>query len=390
MGERSLVHRLTRRKWGQYPLLEVDGVNELGKFTGQVRVPSLYRPEWLEQMTARVGTGLFLGKGFGYPEGPPELRFPSRDREKFRDFELRYKHLPMPDDIPGVILPAPRDDALRVGVGLDGPVLWELDRFPHCKVMGATGSGKTLYALRNMIGQAVQAGWLVVLIVGQLASDMMVWEPVPNVWVEPWLAFGVDVDAKQAELESLGWFATKLRTGFTIGRRRYDLCVEHNVDAYADLPDDVKLAHPRILYVVDEPNSFLSAGVRDPELKAARAEVGELLGNGFRQWRKYGANILFCDQMLYATSFLSDGAIQQAPFWVYLGGQATLENRRMVSGVADWPWVPAVAGCGLYGVLGDPHVREVRMGRSTRQHALAVIRSEAALWEQHRAGRSAC
>lgn len=250
------------------------------------------------------------------------------------------------------VCPSPTEELICVGQGFNGPVWWKPDLQPGLGVFGGTGSGK------GRTARWIALQWLdprynrrLVLIDPQGSGE---WSSLAR---HPWVTY------LPYRVTDAGGSLTAIRDALLAVladvEARNALAGVHDVDRWADLPDDVKGEHPRTLILTDEASALLAVVERDDPTRPLRQEIGTLLATIYRTVRKGGYSPCHVDQFTYSGgSYLGEGAIGQLGRWIALGGIRP-EHRQMIAGFQDWPYYTPVPGLGLTGVRADTNPEPV-------------------------------
>ena len=282
------------------------------------------------------------------PLGAPEQLIFKRspvDASLYAMLEVAYHGLPDPESLTVDLGPAPSNHELRLAHGRSGPIVWDLDRQPHCKIAGSTGVGKGRLT-RTLIGQALNAGWPVLVIDGgNSQGEYGGWTRIPWFRHIPFRAASLSDSylAMLAEFEALT----------QVVDRRANLLGSLGLEKFSELVADDATpawAQGRILVVIDEASIlFAKGGDLHDQL---RRMLGSSVGTALRGWRKFGVNFVVVDQITYASTFLSDGSLQQAERWAFMGTPPERFKRMVADTSTAWPWVPDGFGYGVTGVAG--------------------------------------
>lgn len=168
---------------------------------------------------------------------------------------------------------------IPMGLASDGSeVIWQPQLHPHGLIAGTTGSGKTQGLLALVIGCLVR-GWKVGICDPMKGgADYKFLNDFLSARPRMELEGATQLDASQDT-------AAILKALYEEGQRRKRLCLEHGVNFWAKLPEDVREREDirPFLMVIDEYKSLtdrdkvptMSKGVTDPEMEAEIAELQE-------------------------------------------------------------------------------------------------------------------
>lgn len=329
--------------------------------------------------------GMLPVDGLGWAEDI-EIRDADRDRTAFVEIVLRYKELPPPSMIPPDLGPADRvrldngeiHDCVRLGLGHDGWVYWDLDEHAHLNVIGPSGFGKGV-SMAAIVNQCVRRGWLALIIDGGGAPEHEVqWGPLIGTAVN-YYRF-----RQTEEIASLLVWVAQLKEVIAYGTMISDLCTKHGVNKWLDLSAEVKLLYPRIVVFMDELTLALAKS-GDPKStpNLLRSQIGGLIETLRRGYRKYGVHSVLVDQITYqGKTHLPPGVLQQASMFMYVGPATRQQYRMMASGVNEWPNYKPGRGRGVAGQTGlAESIKEVVRPNITADHLKRVVAAEKVRWQ---------
>ena len=162
----------------------------------------------------------------------------------YADIDVMYRRLQPGRRIETVEAPDAEGE-IMVGLGMAGPVVWELDDEAHLGIYGPSGAGKGVLARWVALQWVDPAhGRELVIIDGQGAPEWAALADVPGVTV-------LQFDPAQP-VESLTAIVAALDSTMLDASSVAALCAEHCVDGWRHLPDDIKRLRPRRLLMCDE------------------------------------------------------------------------------------------------------------------------------------------
>lgn len=402
-AERRLAERITvtfKQRWARAmvalgiiaPLVSF-GIDDMGNVRAKAQLAFTDKPSSagasrdILEKRARDLAGMLPIDGLGWAEGI-EINDVTTDRTAFVEVILRYKQLPPPAMIPADLGPADRvvqdngdvHDCIRLGLGHEGWVYWDLDEDAHCNVVGPSGFGKGV-TMAAMINQWVQRNWLVLIIDGGGAPEHEVqWGPLIGSAVS-YYRFTVT-----EEIKSLFAWEAQLNDVLAYGVMISALCVEQGVNKWADLSDELKERYPRIGVFADELSLALQKGDPKSMPDKIRKRIGNILATLRRGYRKYGVHVVMFDQVTHSgKTHLPQGALEQASMFMYVGPATRPQYRQMASSTMEWPSYKAGRGRGVAGKLGEPGtIKEVVRPLVTPDHLRPVVAAEAKRWAELR------
>lgn len=192
-----------------------------------------------------------------------------------------------------------------LGLSVTGePIIWNPKETPHIKMLGGTGSGKTVAIQSGIEGNLLAGNGLVIVDPTKGAADFRFARPYA-----------------QAVATDLFSSAGAMRKVYEEVVRRKQLNSEYGASSIAGLPEDVR---PRnLLVVIDEFTSLIKKdnvppAQDDAELEAerqmviarnhARSEIGAFTGKIGREARSAGVNLLLGGQKLSVDDLKTVGA----------------------------------------------------------------------------------
>jgi len=287
-----------------------------------------------------------------------------RNPHRFRTLSLYYRRLPSswtglrPYTEPFVY------PNLAIGEGYEGTVFADMRVTPHLVAVGATRSGKGVFA-KCVETQAIRGGCIGVTIDGGASPEHGPLSDCPT-WRAPMDDPNLDLAGQlRAAAECVADIHTEALT-----RKR--LCAEHSVDTWQMLPASVKAKHPPVFLIADELTTLL-APTGEKHLDELRKTLAVKLDTeALRNGGKFGVMVVLCDQMFYSGA-LSKGATQQARGRVILGNFAS-EHERQMAGFTGLPRITEPNLAGHWVVANDPtSLEEIRVYPNTRDDLAAAV-----------------
>ncbi len=145
-------------------------------------------------------------------------------------------HMSPKPEVPEDVVTGPGDvwHLIHIGSDADGPVYWDLKAAPHLLIVGGTGSGKST-AINSILGQILD-GELLHLVAIDPKMVSFVWAK-DHPWCEK---ITIKLEESTALLEAM----------LDEQSRRLNVMASHGVEAWYDLPEDVRFEP--ILIAIDE------------------------------------------------------------------------------------------------------------------------------------------
>jgi hypothetical protein len=166
---------------------------------------------------------------------------------------------------------------IPLGADQNGPILWDVDKFPHLFVAGMTGSGKTRRIIWPLASMSLAQGCSAIFVNGH-GVDFRPFAGHPNATV---------IEGRLSEMPALA--SSVMAALYDELERREMVLRRHSVSTWSRLPEDA--GEPaEILVIVDE---FLSL-VRSPSL--TRATMRRFMHGAIAitsQGRKFGLRLVF-------------------------------------------------------------------------------------------------
>lgn len=221
-------------------------------------------------------------------------------------------HLPTMADYPGS--DGKPWSEIPLGLGKDGPIVWNLAAQPHMLVCGTSGGGKSVLQ-RNIIFHCIQH-----------ADEMkFLGVDLKRVELKPFAKYDEAVLGIAVELED---GVEILRYGNDQMMERYTQMEEQGVNHFNDLPGKM----PALLIMVDEAYMFMApSGVKTDEGKAEDALHGEattIIGKIARLGRAAGVHLVIATQRPDAKVIY--GEIKENLAVRYMAGRAKTTASLMV------------------------------------------------------------
>lgn len=265
--------------------------------------------------------------------------------------------------------PAPDDFSLRLGAGPQGENNVDLLASPHIRVYGPPRSGKGVGGA-DAAAQGCSRGWLILIINCSGAPEWNDWgnADLPNVEV-------VRCSLRDSIPGAVA-ITSAMHDLLVVAEVRDALCTAHGAHAWAQLEPEVRVAHPRVLVIIDEPSALLkNAG---PAGKTA----GGLIEMVARTGPKYGITLMTLDQIINVTSSAISGpTLEVMRYVVWMGDQPDAATRNRVGGFVGWPPSPPGKGGAVAFNFGAPaSSKQVRMPYHSPADLRSFLADQKALW----------
>lgn len=382
--ERLVEHRwddamlaltLTSKRWGRttHPRLQRVRATAWGGFEGRVWFPKGFEMGRLAGGDVKIDQ--LVRRELELPgRGTCEQlvwSLPDEDEATYRVVEIVHKSMPRPQDLQVDDRPADDDNTLRIGVTARGFAGWDLDVQPFLRCSGASGKGKGHWG-RWIVSQAVQKGWMVVIIDGAGAPEHRPWAGLPNV---RYVKLRVD-DPDSA----LAAFAGQISDVQRMAALRQALCDDQDLDDWKSMGDELRKEHPRILVVFDEFTALMGKAPEDDKTKQLRQHLGWMINRMLRLYRKYGVNAVIIDQVTYSGTWIGPDGLAQATQFVWCG-MPNRTQQNMLSTGTRFPQVPNRPGYGVVGVAGDLEATPIVWAKFDRDVVKRVVAEQMEAWE---------
>lgn len=365
----------SKRHLGRDRVPRLDQVHtmEWGGFEGRVHIPKGFVATRLID-NADIDGLLRRELDLGGERGTCEQlvwSYPDENSAKYMVVEIVHQGLPKPQSLKTDLRPAPDDSTLRIGVTSRGFAGWDLNQQPFLRCSGASGKGKGHWG-RWMISQAVQKGWLVVIIDGAGAPEHRVWAGLPNVRYAK-----LRLDDPDA---ALAQFVGQVADVQSLAAARQALCDTLDIDDWKSMDDELREEHPRILVVFDEFTALMGKALEDDNTKRLRQHLGWMINRMLRLYRKYGVNAIIIDQVTYSGTWIGPDGLAQVTQYVWCGMPNRVQQNMLSSG-SKFPRVQNKPGYGLIGVAGELEATPIVWSLFERDDVKQVVAAELKKWD---------